>query len=59
MRPKRMENENEHDWAMRQIDHNLKQVNKNLDGTIWMFKWLIIPMWLIILIIRLVRFITR
>jgi hypothetical protein len=46
---KRQEGESQFDWNMRQVDRNLNQVE-------WMFKWLLIPMWLLLFILWIVRF---
>jgi len=48
MKLKQLENESQCDWNMRQADRNLKQVA-------WMWKWLLIPMWSLIIIHWVVR----
>ena len=53
----RKEGESQYDWNMRQVDENLRQANKNLDQVAWMWKWLLIPMFTLIIIMRIILFI--
>jgi hypothetical protein len=56
MKIKRLENESELDWNMRQIDYNLKEAGRYMDMTVWIWKWLLIPMWSLILIMWVIKF---
>jgi hypothetical protein len=55
----RKEGESQYDWNMRQVDESLRQANKNLDQVDWMWKWLLIPMWSLILIMWIIKLIMH
>lgn len=59
MKLKRLEGESDYAWSMRQIDHNLDESERNLNKVAWIFKWLLIPMWLFLIIIWTIRALSK
>ena len=62
MKQKRQEGGSQNEWNMRQADENVRQAGKNIaearrnmDKVVWMWKWLLIPMWSLIIILWIVR----
>lgn len=55
MKLQKLKTETEYEWHMRQVDENLHQADRNLKQVVWMWKWLLIPMWSFIIIMWVVR----